>query len=43
MSYLYEKREAGIASGTGTVTLEADQACWHNQLIITVVQLLQVH
>ena len=35
MSYLYEKREAGIVSGTGTVTLEADQACWHNQLIIS--------
>jgi len=35
MSYLYEKREAGIVSGTDTVILEADQACWHNQLIIS--------
>lgn len=34
-AYLYEKLESGIVSGTGTVTLEANQSCWHNQLIIS--------
>lgn len=35
MSYLYEKSRTGVVSGDGTILLEADQACWHNQLIIS--------
>lgn len=35
MSYLYEKKLEAQTSASGTITLEADQACWHNQLIIS--------
>lgn len=34
-AYLYEKLESGITSAAGTVMLEANQSCWHNQLIIS--------
>lgn len=34
-AYLYEKVQTGIVTGTGTVTLEANQSCWHNQLIVS--------
>ena len=35
MSYLYEKQRLGIVQADSPVTLESDQACWHNQLIIS--------
>ena len=35
MSYLYEKSLTGQTSASGTITLEGDQACWHNQLIVS--------
>ncbi len=34
-AYLYENAQTAIVTGTGTVTLEANQSCWHNQLIIS--------
>lgn len=33
--YLYEKLEEDIVSGDGTIILEANQSCWHNQLIVS--------
>lgn len=35
MSYLYEKKLEAQTSTSGTITLEADQACWHNQFIVS--------
>lgn len=35
MSYLYEKKLEGQTSADGTITLEANQSCWHNQLIVS--------
>ena len=35
MSYLYEKQLTGLVQADSPVTLEADQACWHNQFIIS--------
>lgn len=35
MSYLYEKKLEAQTSASGTITLESDQACWHNQFIVS--------